>query len=82
MMVLHHLVILSCYILSLLEANTHAYDALARNDSQRGNNEKRILKTLENDYKNFVEDEKLVDVDLDKVLFKGAINHRFLMNPF
>lgn len=41
--------------------------ALARNDSQRGNNEKRILKTLENDYKTFVEDEKLVDIDLDKV---------------
>lgn len=57
--------------------------ALARNDSQRGNNEKRILKTLENDYKIFVEDEKLVDIDLDKVpLFKGAISHKFLMNLF
>lgn len=66
----------------LMMPDNLSWYALARNDSQRGNNEKRILKTLENDYKNFVEDEKLVDVDLDKVLFKGAINHRFLMNPF
>lgn len=50
---------------------------LARNDSQRGTIQKRMLATLEDDYRKFVEDgqqkffnyvihENLLDIDLDK----------------
>lgn len=42
----------------LMMPDNLSWYALARNDSQRGNNEKIILKALENDYMNFVEDEK------------------------
>lgn len=50
---------------------------LARNDSQRGTIQKRMLATIEDDYRKFVEDgqqkffnyvihEDLLDIDLDK----------------